>query len=229
MSTVTRSTLAELVEGEHLEQPEFHERYEAMPQGIKAELINGVVYMASPVGNDHGYGQGDAISWLNFYAIETPGVRTSGELSAILGRRSEPQPDATLIILPEYGGQTTSEGGYIRGAPELVVEIARATRYIDLGPKLKDYERAGVKEYIVRAFDPDDFLWFRRIDGVLIWVSPSADGLYRSEVFPGLWLDPAALLAGDLRRLRQVVDQGVATPEHAAFVAQLAQNREITP
>jgi Uma2 family endonuclease len=134
-----------------------------------------------------------------------------------------------LRIRPEFGGQTSNVRGYIRGAPELVVEIAKASRYVDLGPKLADYARAGVLEYVVRALDPDEVLWFRRVRRSLKRVAADADGLYRSAVFPGLWLDPSALLSGDLRRLRQVVEQGVATPEHAAFVARLAANRTDGP
>ena len=48
------------------------------------------------------------------------------------------------------------------------------------------------------------------------------DGFYRSTVFPGLWLDPVALVQGNTRRLRAVVDLGLASPEHADFVARLA-------
>jgi len=227
MSTVTRVSTPVLVEGEHLDQPEFHRRYEAMPPGIKAELIDGVVYMPSPLGFDHGDSHTATVYWLGHYESETPGTQASDNATIILGRRSEPQPDASLRIRPEFGGRTSHDGGYIRGAPELIVEVAKSSRYIDLGPKLGDYDRAGVPEYVVRALDPDDLLWFRRVDGSLARVSPYEDGIYRSEVFPGLWLDPLALFSGDLRRLRQVVDQGVATPEHAAFVAKLAQNRAV--
>jgi Putative restriction endonuclease len=92
-------------------------------------------------------------------------------------------------------------------------------------PKLADYEQAGVREYIVRALDPDEVIWFKQEGGSLVRVLPGADGLYRSLVLPGLWLDPEALVRGDTRRLRQVLDQGVATPEHAAFVAELAARR----
>ena len=127
-----------------------------------------------------------------------------------------------LRILPECGGRTWNEGGFIHGAPELVVEVAKATRYVDLGPKLRDYERAGVLEYVVRAIEPDEIFWFGQEQGVLVQRSIGEDGLYRSAVFPGLWLDPQALLQGDRRRLRAVVDLGCATPEHAAFVARLA-------
>jgi Uma2 family endonuclease len=224
----TRSATSALVEGDHLDQAEFHRRYEAMPPGIKAELIDGVVYMPSPVGDGHGDAQGDAIAWLAFYSSATPGVKASGELTAILGSRSEPQPDAVLRIRPEYGGTARSLQGYLRGAPELVVEVAKSSRFIDLGPKLADYGRAGVAEYLVRALDPDEIFWFQQRDGALRRIAPSDDGLYRSVVFPGLWLDPAALLAGDLKRLREVVEQGLATPEHAAFIARLEANRTKT-
>jgi hypothetical protein len=109
----------------------------------------------------------------------------------------------------------------------LVVEIAKATRYVDLGPKLNDYERAGVLEYVVRTFDPDEIYWFAQEQGALIQRPIGDDGLYRSSVFPGLWLDPAALLGGDTRRLQAVVDMGCAAQEHTAFVARLATARGV--
>ena len=230
MSTATpvgRVATALLVEGDHLDQPEFHRRYEATPPGFKAELIDGVVFMPSPVSRGHGHSQGVSIIWLGYYVLETPGVWASGEVTVILGNRSELQPDAVLRINPESGGQTTDKT-YVYGAPELVIEISRSSRYIDLGPKLKDYSRAGVSEYVVRALDPDEIHWFRQTEGALTRVAPDPDGLYRSAVFPGLRLDPAALFSGDLRRLRQVVEQGVATLEHAAFVARLAEKRSKT-
>ena len=145
--------------------------------------------------------------------------------TTILGWKSEPQPDALLRVLPECGGRSHEEEGYIHGAPELVVEVSKATRYVDLGPKKADYERAGVLEYVVRAIEPDEIFWFRQEQGVLVPRPIGDDGLYRSTVFPGLWLDPAALLKGDTRRLRAVVELGCATPEHAAFVARLAKPR----
>jgi hypothetical protein len=97
---------------------------------------------------------------------------------------------------------------------------------VDLGPKLNDYERAGVLEYVVRAIDPDEIYWFGQDKGVLVQRSVGDDGLYHSRAFPGLWLDPVALLKRDTRRLRAVIDLGCATPEHASFVARLAVGRE---
>jgi Uma2 family endonuclease len=107
----------------------------------------------------------------------------------------------------------------------LVVEISKATRYVDLVPNRADYERAGVQEYVVRAIEPDEIFWFDQERGALVQRPIDDDGLYRSKVFPGLWLDPQALVSGDRWRLRAVIDQGCATPEHAAFVERLSQAR----
>jgi Uma2 family endonuclease len=224
-----RSTVADpprpLVEGERLDQPTFHALYEAMPPGTRAELIGGVVHMPSPLGYDHGRAHVPAIVWLSHYTEDTPGVEVLDNATTILGWKSELQPDGMLRILPDWGGQTRNEGGYVHGAPELVVEIARSTRYVDLGPKLADYERAGVQEYLVHALGPDAIFWFRQEQGSLVQIPVDEDGLYRSRVYPGLWLDPQALLQRDIRQLRAVLDLGLATPEHAAFVAGLAARR----
>ena len=228
MSTAERPSRVDtlpLVEGQRLDQPEFHRRYEAMPPGTRAELINGVVHMPSPVGRGHGKAHFSTILWLGPYEEATPGVEGLDGATTILGWKSEPQPDALLRILPECGGQTRDERTFVRDAPELVVEVAKATRYIDLGPKLEDYERAGVREYIVRALDPDEVIWHVIREGRLVAVPPGAEGLYRSEVFPGLWLDPRALLAHDRAAVRAALDRGLVTPEHAAFVARLATAR----
>jgi Uma2 family endonuclease len=211
-----------LVDGQRLDQPTFHALYEAMPPGTRAELIDGVVYMPSPVGLQHGKAQVPAIMWLGHYAENTPGVEVMGNATTILGWKGEPQPDGLMRILPECGGRSWNERGYVHGAPELVVEVSKATRYIDLGPKRADYERAGVMEYIVRAIDPDEIFWFAQEQGVLVQQTIGADGLYRSRIFPGLWLDPQSLVNGDTRRQRTVVELGCATPEHAAFAAELA-------
>jgi len=212
----------QLVEGQRLDQPTFHALYEAMPPGTRAELIDGVVFMPSPVGSEHGEAHVPVIVWLDYFADQTPGTSVLDNATTILGWKSEPQPDGLLRILPECGGRTWKEGGFIHGAPELIVEVAKATRYIDLGPKLREYERAGVLEYVVRAIDPDEIFWFGQEQGVLIQRSIGEDGLYCSTVFPGLWLDPKALLEGNRHRLRGVLDLGCATPEHATFVARLA-------
>jgi Uma2 family endonuclease len=220
-----RVAIPPLVEGQRLDQREFHRRYEAMPPETRAELIDGVVYMPSPLGIEHGEASGDVVTWLGHYKVRTPGVQVLDGATAILGRKSEPQPDALLRILPDYGGRTQNKRGFVHGAPELVVEVAKATRYIDLGPKLDDYERTGVQEYMVRAIDPDEVLWHVLRRRRLVKLSVGAGGLYRSQVFPGLWLDPQALLANDLAGMLAALDKGLATSEHAAFVARLAKAR----
>ena len=124
------------------------------------------------------------IVWLDYYAEQTPGVQVMDNATTVLGRKSEPQPDALLRILPEFGGQTRIEKKLLAGPPELVVEVSHATRYVDLGPKLEDYQRAGVLEYVVRALEPDEVFWFVREGGVLVERPLGEDGLYRSVDLP---------------------------------------------
>jgi hypothetical protein len=215
---------AALVEGARIDQPTFHALYEAMPPGTHAELINGVVLMPGPVGPAHCRAQVPAMVWLSYYQENTPGVEALDNASTAMGLKSEPQPDALLRILPEYGGRTQTDRRFVVGVPEFVAEIAHTSRFTDLGPKFEDYERVGVLEYLVRAVEPDEIHWFVLRKGRLIDLVPGPDGIFRSEVFPGLWLDPDALIKGDTRRLRAIVDEGCATPEHAAFVARLAES-----
>ncbi len=214
-----------LVEGHRLDQPEFHRRYEAMPSGTRAELIEGVVFMPSPGSREHGHSTKVIRALLAFYECRTSGVQALDDATTFLGVSSEIQPDVLIRILPECGGQTRDEGAYVGGAPELVVEVSKATRYVDLGPKRADYERAGVLEYVVRALDPNEVLRFVRREDRLVQATTDPDGLYRSTAFPGLWLDPTALLADDLNGLIATLERGLASPEHAAFVARLAEPR----
>jgi Uma2 family endonuclease len=130
-----------------------------------------------------------------------------------------------LRIHPTCGGQSRDKGEYLGGAPELIVEVASSSRKIDLGPKFEDYQRAGVREYVVVGIDPEEVFWFVRRDVRLVPLPPGPDGVFRSEVFPGLWLDPGALFADDIDRLIATLDQGLAAPEHADFVALLAARR----
>jgi Uma2 family endonuclease len=228
MSTIDRGkkkVLPPLVAGERLDRATFHERYEAMPPETRAELIGGVVVMPSPVGNDHSDLVDTVVSWFAFYRRGIPALSSGCDATVFLDDQAEPQPDVNLRIKPAYGGQTRVEQGYIAGAPELVVEVSHSSKKIDLGPKLADYERTGVVEYLVVTIDPEEIHWFLRGGDRFEPLRPGPDGLYRSEVFPGLWLDPAALFADDLDALAAAVDRGKATPEHAAFVAGLAARR----
>ena len=217
MSTATRPLIA----GERMTRAEFHERYEAMPPGTIFELIGGKVHMASPLGQAHGKSSVLVTTWVGLYSIATPGVEAFDNASAALDGDSEVQPDVALRIEPGRGGQTRNLGAIIGGAPELIVEVADSSRRIDLGPKLLDYERAGALEYVVLGIDPAEVFWFTRQAGRLVRIRPDGDGLYRSRSFPGLWLDPVALLGRDGPALLAALQRGLATPEHAAFVAHL--------
>lgn len=204
-----------LRDGQRLSQPEFHRRYLATPEGVKAELVEGIVHMASPLGLRHGYSGFCMGGVLGNYAAATPGVQGADNATRILGPRSEPQPDLSLHLPPEHGGRTGDEQGILTGPPELVIEVADSTESLDLNAKRRDYDRAGVSEYLVlllqrgrlRAFGPGGAEY-----------PVDADGIDRSHVFPGLWIDVAAVLAGDIRKALRTLNKGLRTPEHRAFV-----------
>jgi Uma2 family endonuclease len=217
---------APLEAGDHLDQPTFHARYEAASEDVKAELIGGVVHMSAALRRPHGRSSGLLIRWLGAYEDETPGVEVYDNATTIMGENSEPQPDACLIIQPECGGQMrVTPDEYLQGAPEFAAEVASSTESYDLHSKKRDYERAGVREYLVVALRQQTVFWFVNRDGTFEEQSPGADGIFRSEFFPGLWLDPAALIQWDSRRMQAVLQAGLATAEHTAFVQQLAAAR----
>ena len=214
-----------LESGDRLTREEFERRYNAMPTLKKAELIEGVVYMASAVRfAQHGVPHFDLIGWLALYRMATPGIQGADNSTLRLSLLNEPQPDAALLILPAHGGRVQIDpDDYITGGPELLGEVAASSASYDLHDKLEAYRRNGVLEYVVwrvydRAID-----WFVLRHGQFVPLPLTPDGLYQSEVFPGLWLDPAALIQGDMARVMQVLQQGIASPEHAAFRARLHQ------
>jgi Uma2 family endonuclease len=225
MSTVehaqTKSLLPPLVAGQQLDQPTFHERYEASPEGTWAELVGGRVYMPSPVRNEHSEYDEDLALWTGLYKKATKGIRGGRNATVILGPFGETQPDGHLRIRQALGGQTRIERGYIVGAPELVIEIARSSRSYDLNEKKTEYAQAGVLEYIVVELAPDRIHWFILRNGRFEDLPVEADAIYRSQVFPGLWLDADALFAEDLDRVVEVLEQGIRTPAHADFAARL--------
>ena len=209
--------------GDQLTRPEFERRYEAMPQHIKAELLEGVVHMPSPVRyRRHGRPHAQLMGWLIQYEAGTPGVEAADNSTARLDLDNEPQPDAVLLIDPARGGQARiSTDDYIEDAPELVLEVASSSVSVDLTTKLQVYRRNGVREYLVwrvldRAVD-----WFVLQAGQYERLIPDAAGLLRSATFPGLWLDVTALLTGDVAGMLAAVQRGLSSPEHHAFVARL--------
>jgi len=218
----TRSlSIPPLESGDRLTRAEFERRYEATPEKFKAELIEGVVYVASPVRAFHANPHFKLVTWLGVYSTATPGVSGSDNATTRLDLDNEPQPDALLRL--EIGGTSTiSEDGYIEGAPELVAEIATSSAAIDLGTKKNAYRRNGVQEYLVWQTFENRFSWFRLQAGEFVLIEPDADGIIRSSTFPGLWLAVSALLEGRMIEVLNGLQAGMADPAHQAFVETLA-------
>ena len=221
-----------LFDGQRLDQPTFHELYLRTPEDFRAELIEGVVYvMSSPVNpKRHGRPGFNMALFLNTYSAETPGTVVQGNSTVKLAPDSEVQPDAALLIEPAFGGRTTEdEREYTIGCPELVAEISSTTLPIDLTAKKRLYERAGALEYVVHDVSHRAIHWFSLQDGRFEPMPMDADGLIRSRAFPGLWLDPSALLRADRSAVLRTVRLGLESPEHAVFVRRLEQNRANRP
>jgi hypothetical protein len=223
IAEATNGTIPPLVHGERLTRAEFERRYDAMPNLKKAELIEGVVYMPSPVRfEQHGVPHMDLILWLGTYRVSTPGTAGAVETSVRLGDSSMPQPDVTMFIRPENGGRVRiSADDYVENGPELVAEVAASSIPLDTGLKLQMYLRYDVQEYIIWRVPDQEIDWFVRRDGKFVQLTPDADDMLCSEVFPGLWLDTDALIRGDVAQVLAVLQQGLATAEHAAFVSRL--------
>jgi len=209
--------------GDHLTRAEFERRYEATPGLKKAELIEGIVYMPPPVSHaGHSEPHAVLIGWLFTYWSATPGLRIGDNGSLRLDLDNMPQPDAYLLIDPKHGGQAKiDDDDYVVGAPELVGEVAASSVSYDLHLKLNVYRRNGVREYVVwRTYDHEiDYMVLR--EGEYQKLVPDANGIIRSEIFPGLWLAPAALLSGDMATMVRIVHEGLASPEHQDFVQRL--------
>jgi Uma2 family endonuclease len=194
-----------LENGDKLLRAEFERRYQAMPQIKKAELIEGIVYMASPLRiKSHAEPHAHIITWLGVYIASQPGIGLADNATVRLDAENEPQPDVLLRI--ESGGQSRiSADDYVEGAPELIVEIAASTASIDLHKKLEVYRRHQVQEYLVWRVQEGELDWFRLNQGKYIKLEENADGIICSEVFPGLCLDKSALLAGNLAKVLAVL------------------------
>jgi len=235
MSTITRREpalqplqqapplLPDLENGDRLTRAEFERRYEAMPQLKQAELIEGVVYMPSPVRHRrHSRPQLHISTWLGCYEAATPGVEAGDNGSVRLDLDNELQPDAYLMIAPDRGGQARIDADdYVSGAPELIVEVASSSVSYDLHAKMQVYRRSGVREYVVWRVLDREIDWFVLREGRFEPLERSPDGLLRSLVFPGLWLDPAALLGEDLAKILATVQDGLKSAQHQEFVARL--------
>ncbi len=215
--------LPELENGDRLMRAEFERRYDAMPRLKKAELIKGVVYVGPPVKMKlRAAPHAAMVAWLGIYAAATPGVEACDGGSVRLDEENMPQPDGVLRILEEFGGQAlVDEDDYLQGAPELVVEVASSSASYDLHDKKDIYGLFGVREYIVWRTHDCVLDWFRLESNAYVRVEPAADGIIESGVFPGLRLNVPALLADEMATVMAELQNGLASPAHAAFIEQL--------
>ncbi|MDZ7962736.1 MAG: Uma2 family endonuclease [Aulosira sp. DedQUE10] len=223
----TPALIPHLESGDRLSRHEFERRYQAMPNYKKAELIEGVVYLASPLRfKRHAEPHSNLVGWLWTYRIATPGVNLGIEPTVRLDQDNEPQPDAVLFIDQSLGGQSRlTEDDYIEGAPELVIEIAASSAAYDLHDKKKAYRRNGIQEYIVWQILENQVDWFRLSESEYVSLEANADGILQSQVMPGLWLAVPALLTGDMSQVMAVLQAGLNSPEHEEFVARLSGNK----
>ncbi|CDM94572.1 MULTISPECIES: Uma2 family endonuclease [Limnospira] len=222
----SQTILPTLENGDRLSMIEFERRYSLLPDIKKAELVEGVVYMTSPVRvRQHADPHAKIITWLQVYAASTPETQVADNASVRLDMDNEPQPDALLRIEEAAGGQSRiSEDDYIEGPPELIVEIAASSVSKDLHDKLHAYRRNGVREYLVWLVDGSEFRWYVLCEGRYQLQQIDNSGCLKSTFFPGLWLDVNALLSGNMAQVLAKLQEGIATPEYQEFVQRLSMN-----
>ena len=223
MSSTSSPPIPALANGDRLTRREFERRYEAMPHIKKAELIEGTVYMPSPVHvTSHGEPHAHIMTWLGTYAASTPGVSVADNATIRLDLDNEPQPDALLRIQKECGGQSRiSNDDYIEGPPELIVEVAHSSAAYDLHDKKQAYRRNEVKEYVVWQIEDERVDWFVLEEGKYLSLSRNEEGHFASRVFPGLVLNVDALLSGNLSSVLSFVQDRIGSGTHQTFVEQL--------
>jgi Putative restriction endonuclease len=212
-----------LVDGDKLSRTEFLRRWEAMPNVKRAELIGGVVHMPSPLSWEHGDIEQLVGTWLGNYRASTPGCTGANSATWLMEDEDTPQPDISLCLLPEKGGQSRREGKFITGTPEFLAEVSLSSGPYDLTTKRELYRANRVKEHMVALVNEREVRWFRLVEDEFEPLPPAADGIYRSEVFPGLWLDVKALFESDFAGVLAVLNRGLQSPEHAAFVTKLSR------
>ncbi len=179
----TRPIIPPLENGDRLTREEFHRRYKAMPENVKAELIKGIVYTASPVRvKKHGKPHAALIVFLGVYGANTAGTELSDNVTYIVNDYYEPQPDAVLRINENNGGKSwINDDDYLEGSPELIVEISSSTASYDLHDKLEIYEKKGVREYIVWRVLDGQIDWFGLENGKYRRFEPNKQGIVESK------------------------------------------------
>jgi Uma2 family endonuclease len=213
-----------------LTRAEFERRYAAHPEIQKAELIEGIVYVSSPIYARHGAPHSDIMAWLGVFRAATLGVYVFDNTSLRLDIDNEPQPDACVWV--EQEGLTMQQidpDDLLEIKPLFIVEVASSSVAYDLHDKLHVYRRNGIAEYLVLLTHERTVRWFVWRAGEYEQLQPDADGILRSQVLPGLWLDPAHFWQGDLAGVLDVLQQGLASSEHKTFVQDLQQRNISAP
>jgi Uma2 family endonuclease len=211
----------QLENGDRLTRLEFLRRWDAMPKLKRAELIEGIVFMAAAVRiPQHARPHGWLFNVLSNYAMQT-GVDFGDNATVLLDPDNAPQPDGCLFLPQQLGGMAKINAeGYLEGPPDLVAEVAASSASIDLHAKFNVYRRHGVREYIVWRVLEHTVEWFVLQNEIFV-PHVLESGCFRSANFPGLWLDPAALVALDCERLHAALGEGMATPEYRRFREQV--------
>lgn len=225
VSWASEERLPELLHnGDRMTRAQFHRAYSQMPDNYKAELIGGIVFEPSPLGYPHGEHHLRLGNLLDTYRIHTPGTGAADSVTVMLSDEDEVQPDLVLRLAQELGGRSRlTRDRYVKGAPELVAEIAHSSRAIDLHLKKERYTLAGVVEYVVVCVSPKQIYWFD-LPGRKE-MAPDNDGVFRSAVFPGLWIHGDGLLKLEGELTLDILNRGLRSPEHKEFVSQLARRR----
>lgn len=212
-----------MVAGDFLTRSEFERRYHACPDIKEAELIEGIVYIPSPVNAAfHGNPHFTLITWLGVYQGSTPGLTGSDNATLRLDNFNEPQPDVLLRLEPEFGGNSiTTEDGYLEGPVEFVLEVAGSSASYDMNQKKQVYARHGISEYLVLLTHEQRLVWYVLRGGTYEGLAADNDGIFYSEIFPGPWLNQDAVWRNDMATILATVQEGLTSPEHNAFVEKL--------
>jgi len=176
-----------LENGDHLTASEFLRRLENMPELKKAELIQGIVYMASAVGFTH-HAEPDGViqGWLSFYASKSKDVRHATNSTLRLSPDDVVQPDGLLVKTDTV---QFDEKGYLSGPVEFVAEIEASSASIVAREKLDTYRRSGVKEYLLWRTRDSVIEWWHLEDDDYLLLEPDQAGNIQSREFPGLALN----------------------------------------
>ncbi len=166
----------------------FGDFLELVAEDQKADLIDGVIYMASPENIEHN----ELLEWLTeilgpYVRARKLGRLTTSRVAYRLATHVAPEPDIAFVAASRLH---ILKGGYVDGPPDLAVEfVSPESVERDYELKRSRYEQAGVREYWI--IDPDEkratFLALGP-DGKFA-ETPPVDSRFHSRVLPGFSLD----------------------------------------